>query len=146
MKPPGVRLRRSISSTPEAFFQRVQTVRPAFFCNVFRAYTAALKAKAASCFERDLPIDPKAFPEVYAMDGSRLHKVAKMLKVARKTSKTIILGSMEAVYDLRRGILHKLHFDPDGCVGEIHMFEAVRHSIARGSLLIDDRYYAKPKI
>ena len=63
----------------------------------------------------------------------------------RKTTGAIIPGSMEAVYDLRRGLLHELHFDPDGCVGEIHMFEAVRRSIPTGSLLLNDRYYAKPQ-
>jgi hypothetical protein len=135
-----------VDATPEAFFQKVQKVRPVFFQNVFRAYTAQLRSEAPLSFEQELPIDPKVFPEVYALDGSRLEKVARMLKVARKTTKAIIPGSMEAVYDLRRGLLHELYFDPDGCVGEIHMFEKVRHSIPRGSLIINDRYYAKPKI
>ena len=80
------------------------------------------------------------------MDGSRLEKVARMLKVARKTTKAIISGSLEVVYDLRRGVMHELHFDPDGCVGEITMFEKVLPSIPRGALILNDRYYAKPKI
>jgi hypothetical protein len=135
-----------VDATPEAFFQKVQNVRPAFFQNVFRAYTERLRAEAPSAFERELPLDRKVFPEVFAVDGSRLEKVARMLKVARKTTKAIIPGSMEAVYDLRRGLLHELHFDPDGCVGEITMFEKVLPSIPRGALIINDRYYAKPKI
>jgi Transposase DDE domain len=135
-----------VDATPEAFFQKVQKLRPVFFRNVFRAYTERLKVEAPLSFERELPLEPKVFPEIYALDGSRLEKVARKLKVARKTTKAIIPGSMEAVYDLRRGLLHELHFDPDGCVGEIHMFEQVRHSIPRGALLLNDRYYAKPKI
>jgi Transposase DDE domain len=142
----GSKLFPPVDATPEAFFQKAQSVRPAFFQNVFRAYTAELKAEAPPSFERELPIDRRVFPEVYALDGSRLAKVARKLKVARKTTRAIIPGSMEAVYDLRRGLLHELHFDPDGCVGEIHMFEAVRRSIPTGSLLLNDRYYAKPKI
>ena len=129
-----------VDATPEAFFQKVQNIRPAFFQDVFRAYTERLRAEAPSAFERELPLDRKVFPEVYAVDGSGLEKVA------RKTTKAIIPGSMEAVYDLRRGLLHELHFDPDGCVGEITMFEKVLPSIPRGALIIDDRYYAKPKI
>ena len=135
-----------VDASPEAFFQKVQNVRPVFFRNVFRAFTTALKAEAPSTFERELPVDPGVFPEVYAVDGSRLEKVARMLKVARKTTKAIIPGSMEAVYDLRRGLLHELHFDPDGCIGEITMFEQVLPSIPRGALILNDRYYAKPKI
>jgi len=135
-----------VDASPEAFFQKVQNVRPVFFRNVFRAFTTALKAEAPSTFERELPVDPGVFPEVYAVDGSRLEKVARMLKVARKTTKAIIPGSMEAVYDLRRGLLHELHFDSDGCVGEITMFEQVLPSIPRGALILNDRYYAKPKI
>ena len=99
-----------VDATPEAFFQKVQNVRPAFFQNVFRAYTERLRAEAPSAFERELPLDRKVFPEVYAVDGSRLEKVARMLKVARKTTKAILPGSMEAVYDLRRGLLHELYF------------------------------------
>jgi len=142
----GSKLFPPVDATPEAFFQKVQNVRPAFFQNVFRVYTAKLKAEAPLSFEGQLPIDPQVFSEIFALDGSRLAKVARKLKVARKTTRAIIPGSMEAVYDLRRGLLHELHFDPDGCVGEIHMFEAVRQSIPRGALMVNDRYYAKPKI
>lgn len=135
-----------VDATPEAFFQKIQHVRPSFFQNVFRAYTQRLKPEANRCFERALPIDAEAFPNVFAVDGSRLEKVGRLLKVARKTSKAILPGSMEAVYDLRRGLLHELHFDPDGCVAEISMFERILPSIPSGCLLVNDRYYAKPVI
>jgi hypothetical protein len=97
-------------------------------------------------FERELGIDTHVFPNVFAIDGSRLEKVGRLLKVARATTRAILPGSMEAVYDLRRGHLHDLHFDPDGCVAEIGMFEKVLPSIPVGSLLVNDRYYAKPVI
>ena len=136
-----------VDATPEAFFQKVQDVRPVFFQNVFRAYTERLKPDAVASFETELPLNATAFPNVFAMHGSRLEKVGRRLKVERKTTKAIIPGSMEAVYyDLRRRLLHELHFDPDGCVGEITMFEKVLPSIPRGSLLLNDRYYAKPVI
>jgi hypothetical protein len=135
-----------VDATPEAFFQKIQNVRPVFFQNVFRAYTERLKPQVAPAFETELPIDSKVFPNVFAVDGSRLDKVGRLLKVARKTTKAILPGSMEAVYDLRRGLLHELHFDPDGCVAEISMFEKILPYIPRGALLVDDRYYAKPVI
>jgi hypothetical protein len=105
-----------------------------------------LKAIAASCFEKELPIGEKTLPNVYALDGSRLAKVPRLLKVAQGTTKAIIPGSMEAVYDLRRGMLHDLHFDPDGCVGEMKMGAPVLERIEKGALLLGDRYYAKPVI
>lgn len=135
-----------IDASPEAFFQKAQAMRPAFFQNVFRAFTARLKRAAPASFEQELPISAKTFPQIFALDGSRLEKVARLLKVARSITKAILPGSMEAVYDLRRGLLHELHFDPDGCVAEISMFEKVLPSITPGSLLVDDRYYAKPVI
>jgi Transposase DDE domain len=135
-----------VDATPEAFFQKVQDTRPAFFQNLFSAFTAKLREFATQSFESALPVTVEGFPEVYALDGSRLAKVARMLKVVQKVTKAIIPGSMEAVYDLRRGILHYLHFDPDGCVGEIRMLEKVLGSISEGALLLADRYYAKPII
>ncbi len=45
--------------------------------------------------------------------------------MARKTTKAIIPGSMEAVYDLRRGLLHELHLNPDGCVTQPDAAQAV---------------------
>jgi len=135
-----------VDASPEAFFLKAQAVRPVFFQNVFRAYTERLKREAPASFETELPISAQAFPNIFAIDGSRLDKVARLLKVARSTTKAILPGSMEAVYDLRRGLLHELYFDPDGCVAEISMFEQVLASIPKNSLLVDDRYYAKPVI
>jgi len=135
-----------VDASPEAFFQRAQELRPAFFHNVFHAYTQRLKTEAARSFESELPISARSFPEIFAVDGSRLEKVGRLLKVARRTSKAILPGSMEAVYDLRRGILHELYFDPDGYAAEISLFEKVLPSIPRKALIVNDRYYAKPKI
>jgi hypothetical protein len=135
-----------VDATPEAFFQKIQNVRPVFFQNVFRAYTERLKPQSAPCFERELPIPAESFPNVFAVDGSRLEKVGRLLKVARTTTKAILPGSMEGVYDLRRGLLHELYFDPDGCVAEIAMFDQILPSLPHGALLVNDRYYAKPVI
>lgn len=135
-----------VDAAPEAFFQKAQAFRPAFFHNVFHAYTQRLGAEAPASFEAQLLISSRSFPEIFAVDGSRLAKVGRLLKVARRTSKAILPGSMEAVYNLRRGLLHELHFDPDGCVAEISMFEKVLPSIPRAALIVNDRYYAKPKI
>jgi hypothetical protein len=143
---PKRRLFPDIKATPESFFQRVQDMRPAFFQNLFLAFTAAIQSVAAAIFENDLEISKKAFPNVFALDGSRMAKVGRMLKIAQNVTSAIIPGSMEALYDLRRGILHALHFDPDGCVSEMTMLSAVLQWIPKGTLLLADRFYAKPAI
>ena len=135
-----------IDASPESFFMKIQSVRPVFFQNIFHAYTDALKTELKPLFQKDLGIDEKIFANIYAVDGSRLEKVGRLLKVARNTTKAIIPGSLEAVYDLRRGHLHELHFDPDGCVSELSMFEKVLEQIPAKALLVNDRYYAKPVI
>lgn len=133
-------------ASPEALLSEGTQRRLAFFRNVFRAYTERLKPEAQLSFESELPIQIEHFPNIFALDGSRLAKVGSLLKVARKTTQAILPGSMEAVYDLRRGLLHELYFDPDGCVADIKMLEEVLPSIPPGTLLVDDRYYAKPLI
>jgi hypothetical protein len=135
-----------VIATPEAFFQKAKNMRPVFFRNLFRSFTNSLKSTAAACFETQLSISAMMFPDIYALDGSRLAKVGRLLKVARDTTKAIIPGSMEALYDLRRGILQDLYFDPDGCVGEITMLAKVVDGLAKGALILADRYYAKPII
>jgi hypothetical protein len=136
-----------LKTSKESFFKKTKNTRPAFFRNVFLAFTMKVLADAQPCFERDLlPFDEAKFPNVYAWDGSRLAKVARRLKIAQRTTKAIIPGSMEAVYDLRRGMLHNLYFDPDGCVSEMKMIDPVLDGIPEGSLIHGDRAYSKPYV
>jgi hypothetical protein len=135
-----------VNATPEAFFEKVKDTRPEFFRNLFHAFTMQLKSVAQPCFETELAIDAKVFAHMYVLDGSRLAKVARKLKVAQAVTKAIIPGSMEAVYDMRCGLLHDLYFDPDGCVGEMKMVEQILDSMEKGSLISGDRFYAKPVV
>jgi hypothetical protein len=136
-----------LKTSPASFFKKAQNTRLVFFRNLFLAFTMKVLAAAQPCFERDLlPFDEAQFPNVYAWDGSRLAKVARRLKIAQNTTKAIIPGSMEAVYDLRRGVLHNLYFDPDGCVSEMKMVDQVLDGIQKGALLHGDRAYSKPYI
>ena len=72
----GSKLFPPVDATPEASFQKAQSVRPAFFQNVFRAYTAELKAEARPS-SSGIAGSSESLPEVYALDGSRLAKVAR---------------------------------------------------------------------
>lgn len=141
-----------LTATPESFFQRVQALRPAFFRAVFERVTAAILARVEALPVRfaaepsTLPVSAAAFPEIYCVDASRLDKVAHRLKVLQRITKAVLPGSLEAVYDLRRGCLRQLHFDPDGCRGESALFEQVLPDLPPGTLLVADRYYATPRL
>jgi hypothetical protein len=133
-----------VEASPESFFKRIQSLRPEFFRSIFSRFNGRIESDLPPHFQRHLGIAEDLFPEVYALDASRLDKVGRVLKVARKTTKAIIPGSIEAVYDLRRGHVRELWFDPDGARSEMAMFEMVLGSIAAGSLIVNDRYYSKP--
>jgi len=135
-----------VEASSESFFQRIASLRPTFFRNLFLRFTLAIQSELSSNFEADLSVDAKKFSEIYVVDGSRLAKVGRVLKVARKTTKAIIPGSMEALYDLRRGCLKDLWFDPDGARSELAMFDQVLGSVSEGALILSDRYYPKPVI
>jgi hypothetical protein len=134
----------AVDASPEAFFQKIQAVRPVFFESLFYAFNHATEEAWPDNFQADFA--ELGFSGIYAVDGSRLEQVGKLLKVTRKTTKAIIPGSMEALYDLRRGHLKALWFDPDGFASELSMFERVIAEVPSGALLLADRYYPKPVI
>jgi hypothetical protein len=135
-----------VEASPESFFQRIQNIRPEFFRNLFAGFTVSIEKEFPVNFQSELPISKSEFPEIYAIDGSRLAKVGRLLKVAQKSTKAIIPGSLEAVYDLRRGHLRELYFDPDGARSELHLFDEVLLQLKPKALLVNDRYYPKPVI
>jgi hypothetical protein len=129
-----------VEATSESFFQRIQSLRPAFFHNIFLRFTAAISPLCPKNFAASLCLSEEAFPEILVLDGSKLHKVGRLLKIARTITGAILPGSLEAVYDLRRGILRNLIFDPDGLRGEKHLLLKALTSLPKGSLLVYDRY------
>lgn len=129
-----------VEASSESFFQRIQSLRPAFFHNIFMRFTEAIRPLCPKNFAESLCISEEDFPEILVLDGSKLHKVGRLLKIARTITGAILPGSLEAVYDLRRGILRNLIFDPDGLRGEKHLLLEALTSIPKGSLLVYDRY------
>lgn len=138
-----------LTASPESFFQRVQALRPAFFRGVFERVSAALRDRLEALpvrFAAELPVSAAAFPEIYCVDASRLDKVAHRVKLLRRTTAAVLPGSLEAVYDVRRGCLRQLHFDPDGAAAEARLFAHVLAELAPGALLLLDRAYPTPRL
>lgn len=141
----------TLTASAASFFQRIQSLRPAFFRAVFTHVTARVRtecvprwAAAGVTFCTDLPIPTTVFPDIYCVDASRADKVAHRVGVLQRTTRAVLPGSIEAVYDLRRGVLRDLYFDPDGCRGERRLFEEVLADLPSGALLVGDRYYGTP--
>jgi hypothetical protein len=136
-----------LTATPESFFERVQSLGPRFFRAVFTRVTSALLQEASLLpvrFASRLSIPAERFSEIYTLDASRLDPVAHRLKILKRTTRAVIPGSIEALYDLRRGMIRSLHFDPDGSRAEYTMAEQLLGDIPAGSLLVLDRLYATP--
>ena len=139
-----------LTATPESFFERVQSLRPRFFHAVFERVTRAFLEEISALpirFASGLSIasiPAERFSEIYTLDASRLDPVAHRLKILRRTTRAVIPGSIEALYDVRRGMIRALHFDPDGSRAEYTMAEQVIGDIPAGSLLVLDRLYATP--
>lgn len=129
-----------VKATSESFFERIQSLRPTFFHALYLRFTEAIRQDCPTSFFSAHAALEKDFPGLFVLDGSKLHKVGRLLKVARTTTKAILPGSLEAVYDMRRGILHNLIFDPDGHKGEKHLLLSALPSLPKGSLLVYDRY------
>jgi hypothetical protein len=85
------------------------------------------------------------FPEIWCIDGSRLDAIAHRLKILWDVRSPILPGSMEACYDLFRGIPRALRFDPDAATAEIDQAREVLEEVPPGTLLIGDRLYATVK-
>lgn len=138
-----------VTATPEAFFQRIQALRPAFFRAVFTRVTVRVLERLAALsvrFATALPLSPTSWPEIYCVDGSRLDAVAHRVKLLQRTPAVVLPGGLAAVYDLRRGCLRELLFEPDSHRGEQQLFAAVLADLPPGALLVLDRYYAKPAL
>ncbi len=70
-----------VEASPEAFFQRCQTLRPAFFAEVFARFTARLLRASPPRYAPELAALHARFPAICIVDGSRLAAIAHRLKL-----------------------------------------------------------------
>ena len=130
-----------VEATPEAFFQRCQTLRPAFFAAVFARFTARLLRATPPRYAPDLAALYQRFPAVCIVDGSRLAAIAHRLKLLWDERAVVLPGCLLAVYDLGHGLCRTLAFCPDAAAGELARAQACLAGLARGTLVVGDRLY-----
>jgi hypothetical protein len=141
---PGARYPGPVA-TPEAFFARCQDLRWQFFEEAFRRFLAAATAGLPARFAPELHGLLGRFPTVLAIDGSGLDPVARRLKALRRDRRVPLPGALLAIYDICRGVLTHLTFEPDARTAEFNRASDALGRLARGSLLVADRLYGVPK-
>jgi hypothetical protein len=94
----------AVPATPEAFFQRCRDLRPAFFAEVFRRFTAAMLAAVPPRYAAEVAPVRDRFAALVVVDGSRLAAIARRLKLLWNERAVVLPGCLLAVYDLSYGL------------------------------------------
>lgn len=137
----GHPLMPKVKATPEAFFKRCQTFSWRFFAALFQAFRVRARKEAAQVYAQQLSATLKRFSLAVAVDGSKIAQVAHRLKILRNAKKAVLPGSITALYDLSRGILQDLLFEPDVSKGELHLALDLIERLPQGTLVIGDRLF-----
>jgi hypothetical protein len=130
-----------VEATPEAFFQRCQSLRPAFFAEVFARFTTGLLASTPARYAQDLEDVQPRFAGVVVVDGSRLAAIAHRLKLLWAERAVVLPGCLLAVYDLGHGLCRTLDFCADAAAGELARAQAALARLPRDTLVLADRLY-----
>jgi hypothetical protein len=134
-----------VESSPQAFFQRCQDLRPAFFAGLFGAFLRRVRDAEPARYVGGHASVLDRFTGAVAIDGSKLDAVARRLKVCWRDRRVPLPGSLLAVYDLRRGMLAHLDVSPHAGAGEMPRAPQALAGIAAGTLVLGDRAYGVPK-
>jgi len=133
-------------TSPEAFFQRAERLRPKFFQALYEAFVARLLPDALTTYAPAAQELRQRFAEVWVVDGSRLDAVAHRLKLTWDVRSPLLPGCLVVLYDLFRGFPRRLSFCADAARSELqHALEQLDH-IPPHTLLIADRLYASVKL
>jgi hypothetical protein len=130
-----------VQATPEAFFQRCQRLRPAFFAAVFTRFTAGLLTATPARYAPECAAVQARFAGVVVVDGSRLAAIAHRLKLLWAERAVVLPGCLLAVYDLGRGLCRTLDFCADAAAGELARAQAALATLPRDTLVLADRLY-----
>jgi hypothetical protein len=130
-----------VAATPEAFFQRCQSLRPAFFAEIFTQFTAGLLSATPTRYAQDLAAVQARFAGVIVVDGSRLAAIAHRLKLLWAERAVVLPGCLLAIYDLGRGLCRTVDFCADAAAGELARAQALLTTLPRDTLVLADRLY-----
>jgi hypothetical protein len=136
----------SIAGSPQAFFNRSQTLPWTFAAALYERYVTSLTPSAPTTFAREFEDLRKHFTEVWVVDGSRLDAIAHRLKILWDVRSPMLPGCLLAFYDLFRGYPRLLKFDPDAAQAEMNRVREALPQVPQGTLLLGDRLYASVQL
>jgi len=130
-----------VEASPEAFFQRCQTLNWRFFADLHEAFLMQVLPQAQPVYASPLHALRERFQEIWIVDGSRLAAVVKRLKLLWDVRARVLPGCLTAFYDLYRGIVRHLAFNADAAAAELPRASAALAHVPKGTLLLGDRLY-----
>ena len=134
--------RAPIEASSESFFQRCKSLKWEFFDALFREFSDRILDVAPATFAPEFHHLRERFPEMWAIDGSRLDAVRHRLKILWNVRSVILPGCISVAYDLFRGIPRRLMFDPNAATAEMERTDRLIPDIPEKTLLVGDRLYA----
>lgn len=134
----------NVGATPEAFFEKCQGMHWSFFSELFKALSPQFLKEATGTYAQPVQDFRKHFPEIWVMDGSQLGEVAHRLKILWKVRAAVLPGRLFIVYDLLRGVVRTLRFEPDAARNENLLAQEAMETIPEGTLILADRLYGTP--
>jgi hypothetical protein len=134
-----------VPASPQAFFARCQGLDWTFFAALFTAFRErAVAAEPPRFASADAAVLDR-FAGAYVLDGSKLDAVARRLKLLWDDRRVPLPGAIVACYDLRRGVLAGLAFNPKAANAELADATALLPGLPAGALVLGDRLYGVPK-
>jgi hypothetical protein len=128
-------------ASPEAFFQRCQSLTWRFFANLHAAFLIQVLPQAHPVYASPVHALRERFQAVWIVDGSRLDAVAKRRKLLWDVRAQVLPGCLTAFYDLYRGIVRHLACKADAAAGELPRAIAALAPVPTGTLLVGERLY-----
>lgn len=133
----------AVQASPEAFFEKCQSMPWPFFSQLYQAFLESVLPEAPRLYAQELGSLWERFPEIWIVDGSRCDAIARRLKILWNQHCSILPGCLSVLYDLRRGIARHVQFCPDAGANEVPRGKRLLSQLPEGTLLMGDRLYAR---
>jgi Transposase DDE domain len=130
-----------VKASPDAFFQRCQSLPWRFFANLHEAFVTQGLPQAHAVYASPVHDLREQFRDVWVVDGSRWDAIVNRLKLRRDVRSRVLPGCLTAFYDLSRGITRHLAFHADAAAAELPRATAALAHVPQGTLLVGDRLY-----
>ena len=128
-------------SSPEAFFEKCKDFHWSFFGRLYVEFGSRITGEAPCAYNTCAAGLRRHFPEIWAMDGSQLAKVAHRLKILWKVKGAVLPGRIFVLYDIFRGISRGMVFEPDAAKNEHLLAKEGLKIIPEGTLVLGDRLF-----